>query len=504
MIMIAGVPALIACSGDEPQGTPSKEMLDVNPDKVIKADDISDTISVKANCRWTVELVKGWDDLVLSTHEGNGNEAIRLDMQKNTQTTTREGVLRVVSNTGVIVKTVNVKQRGIDAYVEVGKAVIEEGYEGGEQVVTIRSNAEWEIISDGVAGFHCDPLSGSGNGSVVFTIDPNLNEEARSSQFTIQTKDDGVSRPANATVTVNQKGHTLEISVSEKREVVASADGYTFDVSVGCSDNWRIEGGANGFSVNRTEGKGNGIVTVDVASNPYETERTATFTFRAWREGSQAQKDTLLQVRQLGKQVTLAAGLQTVTAQAIGGSYQIPVLCNAAWNAILSSDVWLHLTTEKGEGDGTVTFTCDPNTSTTTRSATVTIMAGSRNQYTAEVTVTQQPGEKPTVQQTIVSDVTKYTAIVSFSYQSNTSVVTEYGVCYATHETPTINDKKVSQSGDDTGNDVSFTLTNLESGTTYYARPYARNATGITYGEQKSFTTKGSIPGEDDNVDPQY
>lgn len=501
MIAVVGALALTACSGDDPQGTPSKELLDVNPDKVIDANSITDTIAVKANCRWTVDLVKGWDDLVLSTHEGSGNGAIRLDMQKNAQTTTREGVLRVVSNTGVIIKTVNVKQRGIDPYIEVSKTAIEETFEGGEQIVTIRSNAEWEIFSDGMPGFHCSTTEGNGNGSVSFTTDPNPYEEERTSVFTIQSKNDGVSRLASATVVITQKPRTIEISVQPQDVISVVADGGTHVIAVTCTDNWVVTGGADGFTCDVQGGEKNGQVRITVAENMYETERTATFVFTT--VGTSADKSASVTLRQDGKQVTLATSVGSLMAQAIGGSYQIPVLCNAAWWAT-SSASWLNVETAQGEGDGAVSLNCEQNTQTTTRSAVVTIMAGSHQQYVTTVTVEQRPGAAPSVQQTVVSEVSKYSAVVSFGYQSSTSVVSEYGVCFATHENPTVNDGKVARSGNDTGNDVTFTLSNLESGTMYFVRPFARNATGITYGEQVSFTTAGKMPGDDDNPDPQY
>ena len=66
--------------------------------------------------------------------------------------------------------------------------------------------------------------------------------------------------------------------------------------------------------------------------------------------------------------------------------------------------------------------------------------------------------------------------------------VTERGVCYSTNANPTTSNTKIT-SGSGTG---SFTcnLTDLQKGTTYYARAYAVNEKGTAYGEVVSFTTK--------------
>ncbi len=73
------------------------------------------------------------------------------------------------------------------------------------------------------------------------------------------------------------------------------------------------------------------------------------------------------------------------------------------------------------------------------------------------------------------------------------SKVTARGVCWSTSPNPTIEDNK-TEDGTGTG---SFTsnITGLAENTTYYVRAYATNEKGTAYGEEKSFTTNGSING---------
>ncbi len=66
--------------------------------------------------------------------------------------------------------------------------------------------------------------------------------------------------------------------------------------------------------------------------------------------------------------------------------------------------------------------------------------------------------------------------------------VTERGVVYSTNQSPTTEDSKVA-SGSGLG-EFTCNLTDLQDGTTYYARAYAINKKGISYGEEVSFTTK--------------
>ena len=99
------------------------------------------------------------------------------------------------------------------------------------------------------------------------------------------------------------------------------------------------------------------------------------------------------------------------------------------------------------------------------------------------------------------SEITKTTAICGAeAIVSEGAELAEIGVCWNTHENPTVNDKLLSTT---TWNEpFSCTLTNLEPGTEYYVRAFALCNSVYYYGENKSFTTEstagnGSLNGHD-------
>lgn len=98
----------------------------------------------------------------------------------------------------------------------------------------------------------------------------------------------------------------------------------------------------------------------------------------------------------------------------------------------------------------------------------------------------------------IVSDITENTAKVrgEVSFTGGFTIY-ECGVCFSERSQPTVKDF-YTEDGYGAGTFIS-TLSNLNSGTKYYVRAYARTSSGIQYGDQKSFTTLKGNGGGDSN-----
>jgi C1A family cysteine protease len=95
----------------------------------------------------------------------------------------------------------------------------------------------------------------------------------------------------------------------------------------------------------------------------------------------------------------------------------------------------------------------------------------------------------PTVSTGDYSDLTTNSVNISGNVSDDGgSTVTERGICYSTAQNPDYNSSKV-QSGSGLGS-FSSSIYDLNPATTYYARSYALNTNGISYGSQISFTTE--------------
>ena len=108
--------------------------------------------------------------------------------------------------------------------------------------------------------------------------------------------------------------------------------------------------------------------------------------------------------------------------------------------------------------------------------------------YGEEVSFTTKTKTIPTVTTNTPSEITYTQAMIQGAVTDDGGVtITEKGICYSTSPNPTVDSNKRTN-GSGTGT-ITCVFSNLQDGTTYYARAYAINALGVGYGNEVSFTT---------------
>lgn len=101
--------------------------------------------------------------------------------------------------------------------------------------------------------------------------------------------------------------------------------------------------------------------------------------------------------------------------------------------------------------------------------------------------------EVPTIETTAINDITATTATSGGNITNEGSgPIIERGICYGTENYPEITDNRTSD-GVGAGTFISL-MSNLNPGTTYYARAYATNSAGTGYGMEEQFITVGGLP----------
>lgn len=94
-----------------------------------------------------------------------------------------------------------------------------------------------------------------------------------------------------------------------------------------------------------------------------------------------------------------------------------------------------------------------------------------------------------------VTNVTTSTAEATGNVIDAGSNLTDYGFCWATSGTPTINDSKASAGKTANTGEFSLQIAGLQQNTTYTIRSYIIDESGVTYGVAKNFKTQQQSTG---------
>lgn len=105
-----------------------------------------------------------------------------------------------------------------------------------------------------------------------------------------------------------------------------------------------------------------------------------------------------------------------------------------------------------------------------------------------------------------VTAITSDNALSGGRIIGETETITEFGICWATADNPTVSDSHNTGAGD--AGSFACYATGLSANTTYYVRAYAETSAGTVYGQSRQFTTLAASgddtpsTGGDDNQDP--
>jgi len=247
-------------------------------------------ISTASACAWTATSNAGFIS-VTSGASGSGNGTVGFSIAANSGAA-RSGTLTIGGQTFTVNQAapacsyaISQSSQSISASSSSGNIGVTAG---GACAWTAYSNANWITITSGA--------SGTGNGSVVYSVDANGTLSARA----------GTIVAAGQTFTINQAAATCSFGLSASTASVAFG-ATTGNVSVsalpGCS--WSAQSNASWLTITAA-GSGNGIGTVSysVAANTTSSSRTGTITI-----GGQS-----LTVTQ--------AGLNTAAVELVNGDFE--------------------------------------------------------------------------------------------------------------------------------------------------------------------------------------
>jgi len=354
------------CSADFSRGT-----------KIIEASGSTYNLDIDSYspCSWNIQNNNSW--VHLSETSGTGSPTISVTVDSNTSTETRTATLTIEPGNETHVIT----QQGIITSLSVNPtSVTLKSTSNSSDQFNVTSNVSW-TVSDDATWLSVTPTNGSNDETITVTAtSANPSNNTRSGIVTITGN--GITR----TVTVTQDGTPIppSLTVNPTSLTLGSASNSTDQINVTSNGNWTVSDDVAWLTVSPASGSNNETVTVTATSaNTLTTSRIGTVTI----SGSGITRT--IAITQNGTPITpsLTVNPTSLTlGSALNSSDQINVTSNVSWTA--SDDApWLTVSPASGSNNETVKVTAiSANTSTTSRSGTVTITGG---EITRTVSVTQ-------------------------------------------------------------------------------------------------------------------
>jgi len=275
----------------------------------------------------------------------------------------------------------------------------------GTTPFTVTSNSAWTATSN--QSWCTVTPSGSGNGTITATYTQNTLTTQRVANVTVT-----VTGLTPIVVTVTQAGSVLLMTVTPPNQpVAATAGATTFTVTTNATTPWTSVSDQTWCTVTPT-GTGNGTINANYTQNANLASRVANITVTV-----AGVSPVIVTVSQAGAAPTLSVAPSNQTVQPPAGTTSFTVTSNSAW--IVSSDQTWCTVTPSGTGNGTITANYLENTSSSIRTANVTVTVAGLSPVVVTVT---QLGVTPTLSVTPSNqDVTAPSGNTAFSVTTNSA-----------------------------------------------------------------------------------
>ena len=313
-------------------------------------------VATSAGCAWSATSNAAWITFP-SGGNGSGPGTLTYSVAPNTTSSRRTGTMTVPGGTYTVVQELGSAQCAYSISSSNNSFTAAGG--NGSVSVTANSGCSWTAAS-GVSWLTVTGgASGSGNGTVTFSVAANGTASIRSGNLTI----------AGQALTVTQSAMSCTYSISPSSNSFSAAAGtgtVTVTAPTGCA--WTAASNTTSFLsvTSGASGSGNGTVNYAVAANTTTSQRNGTLTVAGQTfTATQSAMSCTYSISPSSNSFSAAAGTGTVTVTA-------PTGC--AWTAASNTTSFLSVTSgASGSGNGTVNYSVAANTTTSQRNGTLTV-----------------------------------------------------------------------------------------------------------------------------------
>jgi polyisoprenoid-binding protein YceI len=311
-------------------------------------------VTAGASCAWRAATESPWITITAGAF-GTGNDTVSYMVAANTAPAPRTGTLTIAG------QTFTVTQAGTSCgyLISPSSSTLAASIgASGSVAVTAAAGCSWTAVSNSPWISVYIGATGTGNGSVAYSVQANTTSSSRTGSLTI----------AGSTFTVTQPGAPCGFSLSPSMATLTSPAAATGTVAVatgsGCA--WAAVSNVPWITISSgNSGAGNGSLTYSVIANTGTLSRTGTMTI-AGKTFTVTQPATscTFAISPGGQAFTAAGGTATVTVTTSTG---------CSWSAS-SGAAWVVISGgAPGTGPGTVSYNVAANSGSFARSAIMTI-----------------------------------------------------------------------------------------------------------------------------------
>ncbi len=307
------------------------------------------------NCSWTAVSNSGFITITAGS-SGSGNGSVSYTVAINSNTTIQTGSMTIAG------QTFTVTQAALACNVSPASTNASFSAAGGSSSVVITANGtncSWTAVSNSGFIMITAGSSGSGNGSVSYTV-------AANSNTTIQT---GTMTIAGQVFTVTEAAAACNVSPASTNASFSAAGGSSNVVITanGTNCSWTAVSNSGFITITAgSSGSGNGSVSYTVATNANATIQTGSMTIAG----------QTFTVTEAAAACNVSPTSTNASFSAAGGSSNVVITANGtncSWTAVSNSDFITITAGGSGSGNGSVSYTVAANTNMTTLIGTMTI-----------------------------------------------------------------------------------------------------------------------------------
>ncbi|MBW1743819.1 MAG: BACON domain-containing protein [Deltaproteobacteria bacterium] len=315
----------------------------------------SDSVSITAadGCDWIATTADSWIDIT-SGSSGSGNGTVDYTIDPNPDPTLRVGGITIAGLPFTVIQDGNSCGYSIDPVSE------SFGFAGGLDSVDVTApdGCDWTATTTDSWIDVTSGDTGSGNGTVNYTVDPNSNASLRTGKIMI----------AGLPCTIIQDGTICTYSVDPLSAHFPDTGGSTTaDVTAPDGCDWTATTADSWINITSGDsGSGNGSVNFTIDPNPIFVLRTGKIIIAGLNFTiTQDAADCTYGIDPVSEHFGFAGGSNSVSVTANAGHCYWAGTRNKGWINITSGSPDI--------GDGTLGYSVDPNTKVSARAGTMTI-----------------------------------------------------------------------------------------------------------------------------------